>query len=361
MTLARRIVRSGVRRFRTLTGLKEKPKKRILSERKYLAPEPQGTPIRVAVLGAGRVSDFHLSVLNAFEAVKIVGLANRGNSDITAMGESYHVEKVFSNWRKMIEDTAPDAVLILVSHFETVPVTAAVLEMGIPCLIEKPAGFSSRQTSYLADLAAKHSCLNMVAVNRRYYSVVDYALDAIYQNGPLVGALVEAHEPIAKMRKNSRHSQALLDRWLVANSIHPIDLLRCVGGDVSNIHVLRQAWSGMPDSFSASMQLQHNALGTYVAHWSSVQGWSLQLYGNDIKVILNPLEEGEIIYSDGRRSLVPVDEVDLKFKPGIYAQNAAFLHAVSTGEALLPPCSDLADHVKTLQLIEDIAGTIHED
>jgi hypothetical protein len=54
--------------------------------------------------------------------------------------------------------------------------------------------------------------------------------------------------------------------------------------------------------------------------------------------------------------LLPVDEVDVKFKPGLYAQNRFFLDAVKERKSIAYPASDLADAVKTMQLIEAISG-----
>jgi len=53
---------------------------------------------------------------------------------------------------------------------------------------------------------------------------------------------------------------------------------------------------------------------------------------------------------------LPVDEVDLKFKPGLYGQNRFFLDAVENRRPITYPASDLADAVKTMRLIEAISG-----
>ena len=329
----------------------------ITNERRRVSRGLGASPIRIAIIGAGTVAHHHLKVLKAFDDVEIVGLANRGRTDISSPAHQYGIDRTFGDWRKMLEATSPDAVFVLVSVTEIADVSASVLEMGFPCLIEKPAGLTSKETARLADLAAKSGCLNMVGLNRRYYSSIDNALSAIYERGPLMGIVVEANEPIESLRRNSRHNSDVIDRWLIANSIHPIDLIRRCCGEVRQTDTLRRAWKQIaPDSYNSSFATERGVLGTFIAHWQSVPGWRLSLYGDGVRIALSPLEQGEIIYSNGDRKAVPVDEVDLKFKPGFYAQDAAFLESLANHEPALPPGSDLADQVQTMQLIEGIAG-----
>lgn len=311
--------------------------------------------VRVAVIGAGKIAPDHLAALRAVEDVQLVGIANRGGSDLTPLAEQYAIEHTFSDWEQMIERTQPDAVVILVSHFKTVEVATRCLELGIPSLIEKPAGFTSRETAGLAELAARHGTPNMVAVNRRYYSVINAGLRAIRARGPLMGVQIEAPEAIRRIRAQSRHGNELLDRWLVANSIHAIDLFRHVGGEVAEVHSLLHAWAEPhADSFSATMRFESGALGTFVAHWQSVPGWRLTLYGDGVKAVFQPFEQGELDYGRAGKETLKPDKEDVQYKPGFYGQARAFVDALLYDEPLAPPASDLADAVKTMQLIEQI-------
>jgi predicted dehydrogenase len=289
--------------------------------------------------------------------VEIAGICNRGNSDLTPLARQFNIEAVFSDWQRMLDVVQPDAVVILVSHFQTVSVTAECLKRGLPCLIEKPAGFTSGETAYLADLAEENNCINMVAVNRRFYSTINAALNAVRLRGAVMGVMIEAPEKISQIRETSRHSPQLIDQWLVANTIHAIDLFRHIGGEVVEVHALTHAWSEPhADSFSTTLRFASGALGTFLAHWQSVPGWRLCIYGEGIQAILSPFEKGELRYADGSTRPLPIDPVDTRFKPGFYNQSQAFVQAIMYGEPLAAPASDLRDAVKTMQLIEQIGG-----
>lgn len=318
------------------------------------------SPVRIAVAGAGNYAHHHLKVLASLTDVALVGISNRGGSDLTSVARQYGVNATFSDCEQMLNSTQPDGVFVVVSHFETVRVATSCLERGIPCLIEKPAGFTSAETASLAKLAADHQCLNIVGVNRRYWSIVHNALTVILQHGPLIGILVDAPEPIRRLRAKSDHDSRLYDRWMVANTIHAIDLFRCLGGEVTEVQSLktsRTETSG--DSFTAVLRLSRNCLGTYISHYNSGGEWSVTLYGDGLKaVIWLGRMKGQVYFDTGTTVPVYMDAVDLNYRWGLYAQDRAFIEALASGEKLTYPASDLEDATKTMRLIEQIGGML---
>jgi predicted dehydrogenase len=317
-------------------------------------------PVRIAVAGAGNYSHHHLKVLASLTNVTLVGISNRGRSDIESVARQYGVNAAFTNYEQMLDSTRPDGVFVVVSHFETARVATSCLERGIPCLIEKPAGFASAETASLAKLAADHQCLNIVGVNRRYWSILHNALTLILQHGPLFGILIDAPEAIRWRRSQSAHDPRLYDLWIVANTIHAIDLFRCLGGEVTEVQSLKTSWTeASGDSFTAVLRLSRDCLGTFISHYNSGGEWSVTLYGDRLKaVIWLGSMKGHVYFDRGRTIPVPVDAVDLNYRAGLYAQDRAFIHALASGEKLTYPASDLEDATKTMRLIEQIGGLV---
>jgi predicted dehydrogenase len=317
-------------------------------------------PVRIAVAGAGNYSHHHLKVLAALTNVTLVGISNRGRSDIESVARQYGVNAAFTNYEQMLDSTRPDGVFVVVSHFETARVATSCLERGIPCLIEKPAGFASAETASLAKLAADHQCLNIVGVNRRYWSILHNALTLILQHGPLFGILIDAPEPIRRRRAESALDPRLFDLWMVANTIHAIDLFRCLGGEVTEVQSLKTSWTeASGDSFTAVLRISRDCLGTFISHYNSGGEWSVTLYGDRLKaVIWLGSMKGHVYFDRGRTIPVPVDAVDLNYRAGLYAQDRAFIHALASGEKLTYPASDLEDATKTMRLIEQIGGLV---
>jgi len=243
---------------------------------------------------------------------------------------------------------------------QIVPVAAECLKRGIPTLLEKPPGLSAEETTSLAQIAQETNCVNMVALNRRFYSVMQRAREEILSVGPLVSVLVEGPERLAEVKAVGIHPPEIIAGLLFANSIHCIDLLRYFGGDVDHISATASQWDEeQKNSFDALIKFQNGATGHYIAHWMSPASWAVTLYGMGRRVSLNPLEKATLMEADRSEKLLPVDEVDVKFKPGLYAQDRFFLDAVHERRPISYPASDLADAVKTMQLIEAISrGTM---
>lgn len=313
-------------------------------------------PVRLAIAGAGRFAQQHLKVLASFKNVSLVGISNRGRSDIGDMARQYGIHATYTDYEEMLDRAQPDAVLVVVSHSETVRVTTRCLERNIPCLVEKPAGFTSEETEGLARLAAEHRCLNLVGVNRRYWSVLHNALMIVLQHGPLFGILVEAPETIHRIRRRAVHDPFLYDVWLIADTIHAIDVLRCLGGEATDLHALSTNWTEKSgDSFTAIMRLNGDCLGTFTAHLHTGGDWSVTLSGNGVKAVVSLSAVSGQIHFDTRETFpIPVDPVDVQYKAGLYAQDRAFIRSVASGEKLAYPASDLADAAKTMRLIEQI-------
>jgi myo-inositol 2-dehydrogenase / D-chiro-inositol 1-dehydrogenase len=316
-------------------------------------------PVRIAVAGAGRFAHQHLKVLASLQNVNLVGICNRrGGSDLSSVASQYGAHATFSDYEEMLDVAQPDGVFVVVSHSETVRVATSCLERRIPCLIEKPAGFTSEETAGLAEIAARHECLNLVGVNRRYWSVLHNALAIVLQHGPLFGILIEAPESIHRIRARAVHDPRLFDIWLIADTIHAIDLFRCLAGEVTELHALRTCWTERSgDSFTAIMRLSRNCLGTFTSHLHTGGEWSVTLSGNGVKAVVSlSAVSAQVHFDTGETFPVPVDPIDAQYKAGLYAQDLAFIHALACGERLTYPASDLADAAKTMRLIEEIGN-----
>jgi predicted dehydrogenase len=318
---------------------------------------PEVAQLRVAMLGAGKMARVHLDVLRSISGVSVVGLCNRTKATGEKLASEYEIERWFPSADQMLEEAKPDAVIIAVGHASTTEMASLVLAAGIPCLIEKPAGYSAAETQQLVELAAEKNCLNVVGLNRRYYSTIQQALLEVIHQGPITGILVEAHEAIADYRSRQTFEPWLYDNWVVANTIHAIDLLRMIGGELSEVSGFRQSRAEpRGDNFSTSMRFESGMVGTFVSHWNSARGFGLKIFGQGVTAELFPLEEGFISFDTGRRIKLTPTWSDLAFKPGIYAQDTAFLQALCDRRvAPAYPASDLKDHLKTMRLLEQIA------
>jgi predicted dehydrogenase len=318
-------------------------------------------PLRVAMFGAGKAARFHLDALDQLDGVVLAGACSRSGTTAEALVAGRPGAIATVDPAALCDPERVDAAIVAVAHDHTAATARRLLEAGIPVLVEKPAALTSVEVDDLAATAAAAGVLGLVAVNRRYYSLVGQALAAVEQRGPVRGVVVEGHERSDDILRSGAAAPDDVARWLLLNSIHYVDLLRLAGGSaVEEVSVVRSsARIAAGDHLSASVRFAGGGVGTYVAHWNSAAVPMLRVYGDDAhaEVRLLPPEDGYATFAPKRRIRLHADEADLVAKPGVLEQDAAFLRAVAIGATSVPrPASDLADHAATLRLAEALLG-----
>ena len=309
--------------------------------------------LKVGVIGAGDIAEKHLEVLAAFNDIEIAALCSRGHPRIYALAERFKVTQTFTDHRAMLDAVKFDAVFVLVSATQVAEVSAECLRRGLPTFMEKPPGLSVAETKGLLEIANSNGCLNMVGLNRRFFSVMEKASDAVLETGPIVSIAVEAPEKLAAVKALGMHPPEVIKGLLFANSVHCIDLLRFFGGDIKTICSLAGQWDeGQKNSFGALIRFEGGAMGQYVSNWMAPGSWNVTLYGYGRRVSLNPLERGTITDSGGESRALEPDELDTQFRPGLYRQDRYFLDCVTENRKVTRPAADLADALKTMELVE---------
>jgi predicted dehydrogenase len=317
--------------------------------------------IRLGVIGTGPVVRHHLEVLRAIPGVEAVAIAGRRKGPRDLLARDYGIAETVEDYRVLLGHGGLDGILVLVAPDAIAEVARAALQTHIPTFLEKPPGLSYREAANLAECASSRGTLNMVGLNRRFYSTVTAAMDAVSRAGPLSGLAIHANEDLARARAAGR-SQRILERWVYANSLHTIDLLRFLGGPLRNdTRDVKRPAARPPDAISivATIETVNGAVATYESHWGSPAPWTVILDGRDTAAVLSPLEEGWTIRTiDGTRvrTALPIDEVDRSFKPGFLRQMEAFVESIRSGVPAVRPAADLADAAESMSLAAWMIG-----
>jgi predicted dehydrogenase len=309
------------------------------------------------MIGAGRYAQHHLDVLTHMPGVRVVALCSRTREKGKPVAAKYSIPAYYTDYRKMLDEANLDAVFVVVSIVNNVEVGAECLRRGMNAFLEKPPGLCPADTAMLSDVAVQSGARHMVGFNRRFYSIVQRAQEVIAEAGPLISVVVEAPERFDMAEASGRFPDEVLRKWMVANGIHCLDLLRYLGGRVTQVYSLTGQWTeDQPDSFGALIRFESGIIGHYISNWAAPGNWSVTLYGLDRRVELKPLERGVVLLRDGTQQELPVDEVDQRFRPGLYAQDQYFVERVRRGESIGHPAATLDDALETMRLIEAIRG-----
>ena len=325
-------------------------------EREVAGPSPNGE-VRVGFVGAGTYARHHLEVLTSLPGVRIASILTTGGPLVAEVAQKYGIHDVFTDLKKFSSQTDVDCFVVVVSAPMINSVATSVLNTGRPVLMEKPAGFSSRDTADLASEAELAGTFGVVGLNRRFYSVLEHGLAALADCGPIRGAVVEDHIAITKDRNSGRLTESEYDGMMFRNGVHGIDLLRYVLGDVRTVHsaAIPNAEFGYASaSFSSILEHESGALSTYAAFWDTSPVTRIRIIAEQGSVQLDPLEKGWFTNAEGLRIPLRIDPVDEKFRMGLYAQDRLFIDSVRQRKRPQLPACLLPDAVETNRLIEKI-------
>mgnify|MGYP003136695749 CR=1 FL=1 len=314
--------------------------------------------LRVGLVGAGRMAGFHIDVLSTFEDVELVSLVttSNGTERRASICDEYNIPSNYSSVDEMIDNENIDAVFIQPSVQHVFGVAKKCLEASLHTFIEKPPGLSSEETKELLDISKRKGVVEMVGLQRRFYSHILQAKSIIDEHGDLFSLVVEAPERFTQIKNKNKFTEEVLQKWMFGNGIHMLDMFLFLGGKVNKVTSVNRTWKEdiHPDSFHALVEFDGGTVGQYISNWSSPGGWSVKMYGDGVKVDISPMEEGTVTFSDGTIEELRVEDKDVDFKPGIYNQNRMFVDACLDKGKVSYPAATLKDSLIVMELIEDI-------
>jgi len=99
--------------------------------------------------------------------------------------------RAYADHREMLTEVGPDFAVVLGRHVDLPALSRDVIEAGIPCAIEKPAGASSEQLAPLVELARQRAAFVAVPFVNRYSEL--WAWLARLEEGGRAGPRAHAH------------------------------------------------------------------------------------------------------------------------------------------------------------------------
>jgi nucleoside-diphosphate-sugar epimerase/predicted dehydrogenase len=98
---------------------------------------------RVAMLGAGYISKFHVEAVRALDNVELAAICDLSQDKAGALARTYGVPKVYASLDTMLAEEKLDAVHVLLPPQLHMPSVLRLLEAGVDVLAEKPLGATS--------------------------------------------------------------------------------------------------------------------------------------------------------------------------------------------------------------------------
>ena len=325
--------------------------------------------IRVALIGAGAMANqFHYPSLASFPDVELVAICDLLQDKARATAERYGIppNRIYSNARRMLDESEPDAVYVLMPPQILYEPVHAALVRGLHVFVEKPLALTTNQARMLAYTAGEHNCLTMVGFQRRFVPAATTLRTQVEAHGPIHFADVSFLKHTSDLTQPAGFYDGAIDAF-TSDGIHAVDTLRWLcGGEVEEVstQIRQRSISGpVPNSYSALISFSSGAVGT--VHYNLLTGRRIfrsEFSGPNVTAyvdadreswIVNDNQEPEPTSSQefGRSALASGESLQPHHWLGFWHEHRHFIDSIKSGTQ---PQTHFAEAVKSMELVEQI-------
>jgi predicted dehydrogenase len=180
-----------------------------------------GTPVKVCVVGLGRVARSHLAGMREVpEAVEITGVVSSDQEKRKAVAAEFSVPRTYATLSDALQDPEIEAVDLCIPNHVHLKATVQSAEAGKHILVEKPMANTVRDCRRMIGAADKAGVTLMVGQSRRFYDAVFKSKDLLDQGkiGSLISitALLFAyleHPPTQWWRSKEKAGGLMIPLW----------------------------------------------------------------------------------------------------------------------------------------------------
>ena len=222
----------------------------------------------------------------------------------------------------------PEQAIITTQEESLCEATCCLIKAGTKrILLEKPGGISIIELKKIKKLAKKYNTTIFIAYNRRFYESVLQAKKIIRKDKGIISALFDFTEYSSVISKLKR-VPSVKKHWVLVNSSHVIDLAFYLIGNPTNFYYTHKdsmKWHPSSAVFAGAGITEKKIIFSYHSNWRSPGRWGLELFTKKHKIIFRPLEKIFVINKHSSKNISPKNNLDKRFKPGIYLQTKSFL------------------------------------
>jgi len=305
------------------------------------------------MVGAGSMANaVHYPSLASFDDVSFAGICDLDPDRLSSTADRYRIEARYDDYKRMVEETAPDAVYAIGNPDVMYPVWVWCLEHGLNLYIEKPMGFTAHQARTLARLAEKRGCITQVSFQRRTCPMVVMLRNECLKRGPITHAVCEFYkcDPVPDISPRGR---------IMDDGIHALDTIRWMcGGEVTAIRpITRRVLVPDLNFMAVLLEFDSGATGIVACSWSSGRRvFRVQMHAP--RICVEAEHEGKgVLYADGDTQGASFDTREVAGSDQLWGyagfrdKNREFLDCLRTRSL---PGSHFGDAVKTMELADRV-------
>jgi len=286
--------------------------------------------------------------------LQAVASSNLHSSSQVKFASRNNIPKNFSNWKELLDQEQYDGIVIGTRIESTLEILEYAIKQNVPILVEKPVSVNSKD---LKNLIKKSHKLIMVGFNRRFYRTVNTLKNLIeIENTPVIANMVIPEFDLQNF---------------FTNSIHSIDLLRYVFGDIKLEFSKKLIKNKMVNGVTATFSNKKNDLIQLTGIWNAPANVSLSVFSEKKQFELKPYETLKIFddlkviepttndpirkYTPKVMEQIDLEPIDIKFKPGFFQQSNSFSELIKTKKKS-NYAATLTDTLHSIEICEKLLG-----
>lgn len=173
--------------------------------------------LRVAVIGGGNMGKNHLRTYAGLEGAKVIGLADI-NPKAKSLADQYDTA-YFEDYIRMLDETKPDAVSVVVPTPLHHKIALEVLKRGINCLLEKPIASTVKEADEIIEAAERAKVVLAIGHIERFNPMVQ-KLHSIIKKGEIGEVTSVIARRVGGFPENEPNSNVIIDL-----AVHDIDVI----------------------------------------------------------------------------------------------------------------------------------------
>ncbi|MBX3241504.1 MAG: Gfo/Idh/MocA family oxidoreductase [Chitinophagaceae bacterium] len=248
--------------------------------------------IRTAIIGCGKVSQWHISALQQSDNAECVAIYSRNLDKAKEYGEQYGLLP-FDNISRMIRDAGIQSVVVCTPHpYHKDAVVEAALA-GAHCMVEKPLASSLQDCDIMIDVCRKAGVKLGMISQRRFLQPVQRVKKAI-EDGKIGNPVLGTVNVLGWRDKAYYDSDPWRGKWdtegggvMVNQASHQLDILLWLMGDVEEVYGVwrnfNHPYVEIEDTALAIVKFKNSGLGNIIVSNSMKPGiyGKIQVHGSN--------------------------------------------------------------------------------
>lgn len=169
-----------------------------------MGDQTSGDVLRVALVGTGFGTRVQLPAFMGLAGTSVVALCGRSEEKTRRIADEYGVPGAYTDFRRMLDEVAPDIVSITTPPVLHAEMALAAFEAGAHVLCEKPLAMNAAQVQQMLDAATRRGRVHVVDHEFRYLPARYYQRVLVDQGYVGQPVLLEATF-MSAMRWNPAH------------------------------------------------------------------------------------------------------------------------------------------------------------